>query len=464
MLGYTALVGDMDTYKARNARREVFYAVPGGAAPLTGLMSLADTEDTDGAQFEWHEQRWKEKVGYTEPVSAGVSGPWTNGAGTGGATVAFTMVTPGVTNAARLKITTTENIENWDVGERIMIHNQTLSGGTTWANIYARITQVDTTNNVLYLLLDAAVTVANASSDYGKLISSQGVAFQEGSTDNSKRAQIFPIAPYNYTQIWRKGVKFTATALRQPMFFDIRGKYRTDVRDASVDHLKEVENTLMFGRRQTRTFTDVDGSPTIVRETGGILWHLEQWEASGGGTAGYRPGGAALTANTDDQKRIINGDGNGALTNAFWLTWEERLFRLCATGSNEKLVIGGTGTLKAIIDWYKNKGNIQIHRGMMDEHHISFEFTTITTHFGTLYLKSHPRFNDLGFLRNCAFVLDMPWIKFRPMQGRDTHLRTEVQTKKFDGREDEFLTEGGFEIRFPEAHAYLQNVSSIATS
>ena len=46
------------------------------------------------------------------------------------------------------------------------------------------------------------------------------------------------------------------------------------------------------------------------------------------------------------------------------------------------------------------------------------------------------------------------------MQGRDTELLKNRQNNDEDLRKDEWLTEAGLELRFPESHMYLQNVTS----
>lgn len=456
---------NMAAFAARNARRYVFYTVPQGAATLTGLMSLTDAEETDGPKFEWFEQRFKEKTALTTPFSVGVSGPWQNNAGVGGATIAFTLVTPGTTNLGKLKITSVEDMRNWNVGERITIHDQSNTVPAP-VDVHGRITAVDTTNSILTILLDAAITVANASTDINKLITSEGVANAEGSLTSNTRSQIWPINPYNYTQIWRSGMSWSGTSAQQPMFFDIGGKGRTDRRDTSVAHLIELENSLIWGRRETRTTTAEDGTVTAVRSSGGILWHMELYESSGGGTssdfAGYRPGQAALTANSDDDKRIVTGDSSNLVTNAEWKAYEERMFRTSMNSNNEKFGIGGSFAIKAICDYYEGKANIRITRPYADGYKLEFTFTTIETRYGTLHLKSHPRFNDVSGLKKQLLVVDMPNLKFRPMLNRDTHLNENIHQNGFDGRKDEYFTEGGFEVRFPESFMYFRNLGSIA--
>jgi len=458
MFGYNALTGDFDTYKARNARRYVFYSAPNAAATLTGILSLADSETTDGAEFEWHEQRFKEKTAITADFAS--NGPWQTSAGVTGATLTFAAG-----DTVRLKVTTEDGtFNNWKVGERICVHRQRNNSGA-YVNVYLRITEINTSGSYFVCVIQDAIVVNNAAATYtGATITSQGTPYAEGSSLPGSHAQKFPINAVNYTQIFRTVKGFSRTLLNQPMFFDEQGAYRIGMRDAAVDHLIEIENAILFGQRSKTSVADTDGSSTVVRTTGGIRWFLEQYEAANGGTFLYRNGQSALTSNSDRDKRIVQGAAaDGAVTNAEWTAYEERMFRTCMTSSMEKLVIGGHGAIASILKYYRNRGNgIQINSGFMEEHKLGLGLQTIQTDYGIMHLKSHPRFNDLEGLRYTAYVLDVPNIKFRPMVGADTHKQEDVGEKGFDGRKDAFLTEAGIELRFPESHMILENIKSIA--
>jgi len=462
MFGYSALTGDFETYKARNARRYVYYSAPHAAATLTGILSLAETENTDGPQFEWHEQRFKEKSAITADFAS--NGPWNTSAGTSGTSLTFAAG-----DTVRLKVTT-ENaaFDNWNIGERLCVH-RAKNGAGALVNVYLRITAIDSTNSYFTCVIQDAVTLANNAATTnvaGVLITSQGAAFAEGSRSGGSHAQQFPVNPSNYTQIFRKAKAFSRTLLNQPMFFDEQGAYRTGMRDCAIAHLIEIENAILFGQRSSTAYTDTDGSSSIVRTMGGIRWFLEQWEAANGGTFTYRPGTSALTSNADRNKRIVQGSvAAGAVTLAEWESYEERMFRVCMTSTNEKLLIGGNGAIAAILKFYRTKGNgITINRDFEEQHKLALNLTTIQTDYGTMHLKAHPRFGDLDGLRNTVFALDVPNIKFRPMVGADTHKRENIQDNDFDGRKDEFFTEAGLEVNFPESHMILDNVQSIATT
>lgn len=458
MFGFQALTGDIDAYKTKNSRRMCFYAYPDGAATLTGIMSLTDAEDTDGPSFEWYEQRQKERTCLTTDFTTGTAGPWQNAAGAGGSSIAFT-----VGSTARLKVSSSETLLNWQTGEGVIVHRQRINGSDAYVDVSARITNVDTTNSVLTLYMDTAVTVDNTATTYsGVTVRSTGKAFAEGSGAPAGHRTLFPINPGNYTQIFKTTKSFSATALNQPLFYDKDGGWGKAMMDATRDHMISLENAFLFGRRSLETGNDsTTGDATATRRTGGILWFLEQYEAANGGTFLYRNGGAALTSNDDDEKRIITTASSRTISAALWEKLEERMFRRTLTGSGEKLVIGGHKALAAIKKKYRN--GVTLNREFQEERKLSFSLETITTDYGTLHLKSHPRFNDDPTLKYDAAILDMNALRYRPMRGRDTSVRPNVQDKKTDGREDMILTEAGLELRFPESCMWLKGVETIAS-
>lgn len=467
-LGYQALTGDITSYIAANARRAVYYSNPSGAATLTGLLSLTDSEPTDGPEFSWHEDRLKEKVGTTTDFTASSVGPWKNGAGATAATFSFTAG-----DAAKLFVTSNEPITNWQTGERIIVHQQMNSAGTARVQVLARITGVTattTTTGTLDLVIIETVAIRNtAATDAGNLIQSLGIAMAEGSRSPAGNAMVHPIRPVNYCQIFRKSMKWSRTVLTQPLFYDAKGPYRSHSRRQGLAHLIDIENAIMFGNRDTGTVTDIDGTPTVWRTCGGIHWFLREYEKANGGSFNYRPGGAAVTANTDDAKRIILGTGAvgaGALTYAVWTALEERIFRTSMSSMNEKLLLGGSALVKAVLEYYRVKagGTIHVNRGFDEDTKLSFGLVSITTDYGTLHVKSHPRFNDLAYMRASGFILDIGNLKLRPAPNGDTHRNEDIGPNDFDGRMDEWFSDLSLELNFPETHMYLENVASIGTS
>ena len=69
----------IDDYWSQNTRRKIFYGYPNGTAPLTGLLSMMDSEDTPQPSFGWNEERWQEtstKAAVNPTSAANKDGPF----------------------------------------------------------------------------------------------------------------------------------------------------------------------------------------------------------------------------------------------------------------------------------------------------------------------------------------------------------------------------------------------------
>lgn len=86
------------------------------------------------------------------------------------------------------------------------------------------------------------------------------------------------------------------------------------------------------------------------------------------------------------------------------------------------------------------------------------EVTRIRTIFGNLHFVEEPLLR--GLHADCALVVDLANVRYRPLQGngisRDTFVTTNVQANDQDGRKDMITTEAGLEITLPETHAILK--------
>lgn len=74
---------------------------------------------------------------------------------------------------------------------------------------------------------------------------------------------------------------------------------------------------------------------------------------------------------------------------------------------------------------------------------------------GSFAFKTHPLFNRDTIWTNCAFVLDMPMIKYRPL--RDTKFKDNIQAPDADERKAQWLTECSMELTVQETSAFIGN-------
>lgn len=446
----------------KSQRREVFYQYPQGAAPLMGLLSMLEEDTANDPEFYWWEDRLVERKATTS-VNATTSGFWyADSSGALGAALATTAADKVAGTAYWVKLTGATAHEVLRGNDILRIRNVTVTGGTNeiqvriapnssgvWYTVstvsYVRVTPTNTL---------AAVTNAHTSND-GLEVLVIGNANQQGQTGSSEGAWTIPSNPGNACQIFRTPFSFTGTALKTSAKFDESGPYKDKAKKASINHMRDLELAFFFSNYSKA----VDSStqlPTFT--TGGILFFMRLWEAGNGNsycgvTNVY--GNSAATQNSDDNKRIITI--NGDITEDAFDDYFERLFRKSNNVSNEKMAFVGNGFLSVVNKLYKGKSVLDAKFPAADAYGMAV--VKHITPFGTIYWKTHPLFNDNAVLRYNAMFLDVQYLKYRYVEGRDTDILTDRQPNDADYRKDEWLSECGLELRFPEAHMYMEGVT-----
>lgn len=436
----------------KNIRRTVFYFYPNGASPLTGLLSLLKEEVTNDPEYKWFEKRLAEQRTTTAAISGNIVTYATGITVAGGVVTAATVAAANVTFTAdtQYAVKTAANPDNiFRIGHIIRMRMIDTNGALQ--EVIGRVNAVNNASagipNVLGFIAIRTVTTATVYNDASNLSSEilvVGSAFAEGSLDISSGIYNTPVNLTNYTQIFRSPFQITGTALKTSLRYDETGAYKDQAKEASVNHMIELEKGFIFGEQRL-----YNSGGTVVRTTGGILWHLRQWEA------GSTYGNSAATLDTDDNKRIITNSG-GTITDKTYNAYLERLFRVTNNKVNEKLVLCGSGFLSVINGLYKSQTCLETDTPMTDTY--GMNVVKHQTPFGTIYYKSHPLFSQNSVLRNNALFLDVQNLQYRYLNGRDTALLTNRQANDADYRKDEWLSECGLEVRFPESHMYLQNV------
>lgn len=421
-----------------NVRRSVFYFYPNGAAPLTGLLSLMKEESTNDPEFSWYEKRLPEQKSTTASYNA--IGPFASTAGVdktqGGWNVA-------AAEAFNIKVASTTQFR---VGHVILI--RCLNGGATaYHNLRFIVTQIVSTT-VLQVTSTVAYTSISNDTDANSLeVLVIGSAHEQGSVGAALAPYNLPSGFGNYTQIFRTPFSLTGTALKTSAKFDETGPYKDKAKENSVQHMIEMEKAFLFGNKSKNT-DGTSGLPTYT--TAGILYYLELWEA------GSTYGNTAATLDTDDNKRIIENTG-GTINEKTYDGYLERCFRITNNKANEKLVLCGSGFLSVINQLYKSKSVLNTNIPSKEAYGMSV--VEHVTPFGRIFYKSHPLFSQNASLRYNAMFLDVQNLVYRNMDGRDTELLKNRQANNADYRMDEWFTEAGLEVRFPESCMYLKNVT-----
>lgn len=448
-------------YAKSNLRRQTYMAYPQGKFPIAGLLSMTKSTSVNITNPAWQEER--EQLLEVTSAQANSAGPFTDTSGSSGAvgtdlTAAGFTFTAGTTYRVKLASVTL-------VRERDVVWFRNLAGtASSTKQVKVRVTaKYPAQNTIDFVPLATVANVLNTTANNGKVFKLIGSSVSEGSSYRSGGAS-FPIEVTNYTQIARTGIgPFTIEALHQPEKFSKQPGYQKVAKSSLRRHLTLLEKSLFDGIRSSTTTTNDDGDTVPIRTTGGVKWFLEQWEKGNTGNGGafdYRVGGSDISASaweTTDDKRIIDVDGS--MTGEQWEMLQERLFRHCSDTGNEKIGVCGGKFLSAFNIWAKNQGIAQ--RKLSESGKLGCDFYGYETGHGMIWLKTHPLLSaDTAFQNDCIF-LDLGDIEYHPFKNMDTRIWPCVQANDYAGRKDDIITEYMWEIRFPEGHMYLQNVTSI---
>ena len=453
-----------NSYYSLNDRRRVFRAYPTGAAPLTGLLSLMENEVTDNPEFGWFEKRYEEITATTVASSSANTTP-------------FSTATSGtlLSNQARLTANTVyyvalDTVVGLRVSQQVLIRSvKTGSGGATLVDLQGVITAVgaalvDTGGTPkpgigIRVLEEVPGVYVNLTSNQGLTLKVIGTANDEGAASSGGGRLVKPINVSNYTQIFRTRFSFTRTALKVPAVFDKTGLYREKAKDNCLDHMTQLEYAFLFGAKQIVTNTNADQDSVMQRTTGGLTWFLKEYQKA---NSVYRggSGAAAQTANTDDGCRIVNEDGTA--TFAEYLAYMEKLFRRTSNKAREKLCLCGTQHLLAINKLVEAK--VVLNKDLPPESVYGMDITSIKFPFGTIHFKTHPLFDEDSTLRKDGMYIDIQNLRYRYLTDSDTQLLKNRQNNDEDGRKDEWLTEAGLEVRFPESHMWIRNLTTMTAS
>lgn len=442
------------TYWSESARRQVFHQYPQGAAPLMGLLSLMGDEETDKPEFGWWEDRMDPHKSVTADGPGATGGPF----GSSAAADESDGFSASAGDSLWVFVDDASQFRERDV---VWVKGVTNTSAAVLDTVRGTVEAApNTSSNYIQIRLHNALTNVNNDADQLDLdVFVIGSAVGEG--DRSRTGgHSWPLEASNYTQIFRTAFSFTRTALKQGLRFDSSGVYKEKAKKNSLRHMISMEYAALFGDRGKTTVTNDDGDSVQERRMGGLLWYLKQWETGSGASIAYR-GGSDITSSAwddDDDKRVIDLAGSN-LTKDEFETLIERVFRKTNDEAFEKLVLCGSGFISSFNKFVDRNATVQ--RKLFDTGKAGLSMTEWESPHGTMYFKSHPMLNEHTAFRNSAFILDVGNLKYRPLSDSDTDLLKNRQNNDTDGRKDEWLTEAGIEIRFPESHMFIDNLGGI---
>lgn len=232
---------------------------------------------------------------------------------------------------------------------------------------------------------------------------------------------------YNYTQFFRTPFELTDRQANTQMYGgrDIK----TTGRQAAIEHRKDMEYALFFGRRYNDAAAGGETSTT-----GG----LDQFIAS----------------------NIWDLNGVAPSENAF-VDFLEAPMRWGMGGSERgngsKILVGSPRWMSQIDRWYRDRIRVvdapEIKR-------LGLAMTELVTPHGNIMLLKQPLFtgDDAGL----AYLVDLNHIFYRYHEGLDTALHMDIQENDRAGVKHEWRTDMGWEIQVEAAHAKIQGLPAAA--
>jgi hypothetical protein len=426
-----------------------------------GLLSMLPSEDTDKPTFGWWERRF--------PIlrtNTGASGAAVFALQGGGAlTDSGTGVTMTKDVVYRVTVLDTSQFKATHVIQLRNVQNQT---GAVTPDMTGTVTAIIDATHLEFRPYSTYTGVKNGTADaapnnYGLTVPIIGTANQEGAQSGPGVIQ-YPVNPLNLTQIFRSAFMITRTQLKTGLLFDKSGPYKLMAWENGLRHMVEMEKAFIFGQNESVLVTDPQtGDVTPETKTGGCIWFLQQWEAANsfyrGGT-----GAPAVTSNLDDNKRIIDFGGvltkNDTAAMPGFNTCMARLFRKTNDKAYEKLCLCGGTLLQVVNSMFERELTRTV--AMIDkERDIEFIVHSIVTLRGTIHFRVHPLFDEDPDLQGAGLFLDLGNLKYRYLTDSDTVFLKDRQARDRDSRKDEWISECGLELRFPESCMYWKNVLAL---
>lgn len=322
------------------------------------------------------------------------------------------------TNASALVGDTTITITNI-ADNNFVVPGTLLLNTRTNEILRASATTVAGTTSITNMTRGAAGSTAAAMNSGDKLVI---IGFADAEGAGKPTAVSFdPTTDYNYTQIFKTGVGLTNT--QKATYLRTGDKEQEMITKGLKLHMADIERAMFWGKRY-----EENGSTAAPRRYTGGLFNMitNVTDAASGFT----------TANTITE-------------NEFDRLLIESIF---AWGSTQKLAICGPRVISNLQKIAKARWQPQQVEGTY-----GVTMTGYSTFAGDLNVMMHPMFRQIPGFDSTMLVLDLPYVKYRYLEGRDTQLKRDVQSPDADGTEHYYLTECGLELLQGRPHMVVKN-------
>lgn len=283
-----------------------------------------------------------------------------------------------------------------------------------------RVTAVGATTITVVRAVGTTVATALLDNDDLQII---GNAYTEGSPKGTPHSWIESVL-FNYTQIFRHLFGVTETEQQSRSY---TGDDRTRLRrEKAIEHKLDLERAALFGEPKL----DTSSLDNPRRYTGGLLHFI----------------GATNTT-----------DMGGTLTEPELETWMQNVFSHTGA-SGSRLLLASPLVISALN---------QMAAGRMQtvpkSDTYGLAITQWITAHGSLNIVKHRLLENgtsgLYGYGGFAIAVDPSKVMFRPLGNRNTKLIENIQLPGDDAWEDEYKTEGGWEVHNASVHGIAKNIT-----
>ena len=403
-------------------REGILWEYPNGVAPLTAILSMMTSEKITDYHMHW----WTKKLSARTAATTGI---YLDAA----LTTTYDATAPALGIGSYIFIKMSEADANTF---RPTVVIQIRKQSDTAIKGYGIVSQVVTNGANSYLAVKVLQAIPAAGISAADFIRMIGNANAQGAA--RPQSLLSTPTPYeNLTQIFRNPLSLTRTAIQTKLrTADSRKQAR---KEALQDHALDMEQAFLDGFMLETT--GENGQPLTF--TRGIIQSIEE----------YAP------ANVSDfiKSGGISGD-KWVAKGEDWLDGQLEIIN--RFGNTEKLGLCGSGALAGLDKLAKATGRLNLNARQTD---YGLQIVEWVLPSGILYLMSDPIFTRDVTRRNSICIVEPENLIFSYVQ--DTVFKGDIEYDNneatdlgVDGMEEEFLTEAGIEMHFPDHFGFLENV------
>jgi hypothetical protein len=235
-----------------------------------------------------------------------------------------------------------------------------------------------------------------------------------------------PTTDYNFTQIFKTSCEVSGTL--QNTYLRTGNKEQEVVKKALKLHMHDIERAMFFGRRHIENASSAN--PT--RYTGGLLSQITNISDAASGFT------VANAISEKEFDRLLVED-------------------IFAYGGKQKVAFCGATVAANLMEIGKNRWSPTQVAGSY-----GVSMTSYNTFAGDLMVHLHPMFRQVPGMESTMIIVDLPYLNYRYMKGRDTQLKRNVQGNDADSAKHYYMTECGLEMTQSKVHHVIKNWTKLA--